>query len=124
MITRQKLDRLAELKAEQTVLNIRKQELIDGVLTPEIRAQIADIEAEFSPQLEAASNKESDLTKEIKEEVIGLGETVKGSFLQAVFVNGRTSWDNKGLAGYATAHPEINRFKKQGDPSVSVRHVK
>jgi len=49
---------------------------------------------------------------------------VKGRELEAVYVKGRISWDNKALDGYAAAHPEIGAFRKQGDPSVSIRGVK
>ena len=121
MITKQKLDRLAELKAEQDLLNIKKQELIDSVLTPEIRTKIAEIEEEFEPQFEAVNFTTNELSKTIKAEVVGLGETVKGTVLQCCFVKGRISWDTKGLDGYLVGHPELNRFRKQGDPSASIR---
>ena len=121
MITKQKLDRLAELKAEQDLLNIKKQELIDSVLTPEIRTKIAEIEEEFEPQFEAVNFTTDELSKTIKAEVVGLGETVKGAVLQCCFVKGRISWDTKGLDGYLVDHPELNRFRKQGDPSASIR---
>jgi len=121
MITKQKLDRLAELKAEQDLLNIKKQELIDSVLTPEIRTKIAEIEEEFEPQFGAVNDKSSAIESEIKAEVIGLGESVKGTVLQCCFVKGRVSWDTKGLDGYLVDHPELNRFRKQGDPSASIR---
>ena len=124
MITKIKLDRLADLKAEQDLLNIKKMELIDGILTPEIKAQIAAIEEEFEPGFEAIDNNISDLSKAIKLEVIGLGETVRGDHLQAVWSKARISWDTKGLDGYMVAHPELKQFKKIGNPSVSIRKVK
>lgn len=124
MITRLKLDQLAELNAQKDLLRLKKQELIDSVLTPEIRSQIAEIDVEFDPQFEAVESKASDLQKRVKEEVIAHGETIKGMALQAVYSKGRISWDTKGLNGYMVDHPELNQFKKQGNPSVSIRKVK
>ena len=50
-----------------------------------------------------------------------MGETVKGDHLQAVWSKGRASWDDKALMGYTKAHPELLEFRKQGEPSVSIR---
>ena len=56
--------------------------------------------------------------------VLEKGESIKGELLQAVFSTGRTTWDTKALVGYAVAHPEIEKLKKVGKPSVSIREVK
>ena len=122
MDTKEKLDKIADLKSAQALRDADKQALIDQVLTPEIKAKIAEIEAEF-----ANSDNITDtinlLTDEVKREVFELGETVKGTFLMAVYSKGRVSWDTKALDGYIKAHPEIEQFRKQGNPSVSIRGV-
>jgi len=51
-------------------------------------------------------------------------ESIKGEQLQAVFSKARTTWDGKKLEGYAVAHPEIEKLKKTGSPSVAIREVK
>lgn len=56
--------------------------------------------------------------------VLGKQESVKGEKLQAVFSKGKTTWITKALEGYALAHPEINKLKKTGKPSVSIREVR
>ena len=120
MDTKEKLDKIADLKSAQALREADKQALIDQVLTPEIKAKIAEIEAEF-----ANSDNITDtinlLTDEVKREVVALGETVKGTYLMAVYAKGRVSWDTKALDGYIKAHPEIEQFRKQGEPSVSIR---
>ena len=124
MNTIQKLDQLAELNAQKDLLKIKKQELVDSVLTPEIRSQIAGIDAEFEPQLEAITVKDSELRKEIKAEIIDHGETVKGTKFQAIWVKGRTKWNDEGLMNYLSVHPEIAYLRTIGKPSVSIRKVK
>lgn len=122
MDTKQKLDKIADLKSAQALRESDKQALIDQVLTPEIKAKIAEIEAEF-----AASDNVTDtinlLTEEVKSEVAQLGETVKGTFLMAVYSKPRVSWDTKALDGYIVSHPELTQFRKEGVPSVSIRGV-
>jgi hypothetical protein len=121
MNTIQKLDQLAEYEAQRAYLELKRKELIDTVLTPEIRARLDEIDAEFFPQFEAVDEKTITLTSEIKTDVIQSGASVKGANLQAVFSKGRISWDTKALDGYAAAHPEIAPFRKEGAPSVSIR---
>jgi hypothetical protein len=121
----QKLDRLSELQAAPDAIRLQKQALIDSILTAEIRAKLAEIDAEFAPQLQSAEEAAAILEAEIRAEVVAGGVTVKGAHLMAVWNKGREGgWDGKKLAGYATAHPEILAFKKpDGEPSVSFRNI-
>ena len=121
MNTIEKLNQLAELKSAVDALNIKKQALIESVLTPEIKQQLAEIDAEFAPEYEAVSEKTAVLEQEIKIDVVQAGETVKGDHLMAVFNKGRVSWDTKGLEGVLALIPELEKFRKEGDPSVSIR---
>lgn len=121
MIIKQKLGLIAEYQAQKDVLNLDKQALIDAIITPEIKAQVAEIEAEFAGKGEMADINIATLTAEVKEMVIQNGASVKGNALQAVYTKGRVFWDPKGLDGYAVAHPEILYMRKEGEPSVSIR---
>ena len=121
---KQKLEQLAEYAAQRDLAALDKQALIDQVYTPEIRAKIAEIEAEFESKTEAVRANLAALEAEVKAAVTAHGATVKGSVYQAVYVKGRVSWDTKSLDGYAAAHPELAPFRKEGDPSVSLRTVK
>jgi len=124
MNTTDKLNQLAELNAQKDLLRLKKQELIDSVLTAEIKSQIAGIDAEFEPQLEAINSKDSELRKEIKSEILEHGETVKGAKFQAIWMKGRTKWNDAGLMNYLSVHPEIAYLRTTGKPSVSIRKVK
>jgi len=115
------LESLAEKRALQEVIRLDKEKARDSVLTAEIRQALADIDAEFSDGEEAAAISVTNLEDVIRATTLEIGETVKGDTLYAVFSKPRTSWDSKGLAGFAVAHPEIEMFKKVGKPSVSIR---
>ena len=118
------IEEYSRLSAGIDDIQAQKQALIDSVLTPEIRDQLAEIDAEFDPKVADLKLTLSILEAQIKEQVLIAGQTVKGSFHQFVYSKPRVSWDTKMLDGYAMAHPEILRFRKEGNPSVSVRGVK
>ena len=119
----EKLDRLAKLYAEQEALGAQKQALIDQVLPKEIRDRLKDIDAEFSQKAEAATANIEALEAEVKAETLAHGESVRGPGIQAVWNKGRQTWDSKGLASYGEAHPEILQFRKEGEPSVTIRRA-
>ena len=118
-----KLDALADLQSQKDVISLQKQAVIDSVLTPEIRQKLADIDAEFAGKSEFVDAEIARLTDSVKTEVLLNGATVKGNFLMAVYTKGRETWDGKGLAGFMVAHPEIEKFRKVGEPSISIRKI-
>jgi len=107
--------------AEIDLLNSERQAMIDKVITPEIKAQLENIDAQIDPFIANVISRNQELIDLIKAEVIAAGETVSGEFHQAVYMKGRTSWDSKSLEGFAAAHPEILQFKTIGSPSVSIK---
>ena len=126
----QKIEKLADLQEQvaiqRTALDTQKQALVDSILTEEIKAKIKEIDVEFSPQYDAVNEmqkKVTEIEKEVKDDVIASGETLKGTRLMAVYAKGRVSWDTKALDGYVVAHPEVDQFRKVGEPSVSIRKV-
>lgn len=116
-----KLNQLADLHAQKDSLASAKQALIDKALPPEAKARLAEIEAEFENKDEAADANIATLEATIKAEVLAGAESVKGAHYQAVWNKGRQSWDDKGLTAYAESHPEVMQFRKQGEPSVTIR---
>lgn len=117
------LNELADYRAGQDAINLEKQKIIDTILTDEIKKQIADIEAEFAEKSVTVNEKAAEAEAAVKAAILELGSSVKADFLHAVWVKGRVSWDTKSLDGYAVAHPELLGFRKEGDPSVTIRKV-
>ena len=121
MSAKELLDEYTNNLAEIDLLNSERQAMIDKVITPEIKAGLAEIDEEIDPIIEKVNERNQELIDLIKAEVIAAGETVSGEFHQAVYMKGRTSWDSKSLEGFAAAHPEILQFKTIGSPSVSIK---
>ena len=118
------LDDLRETQLQLEVLRIERQEMYDAAMTPEVKAEIEAINAELGPKLDAAEGRIRILRDKAKKLVIRYGQSVKAKGLHAVFNDGKTSWDTKGLEGYAKAHPEVLELRKVGKPSVALRAVK
>jgi hypothetical protein len=123
MDIKEKLDLLAELKHDVEILqeqhDIKRAEILKPVL-----GLMADLETETVPLFESAASKIEALTKEIQDEALAGGESVRGKALQAVFIPGRESWDTHGLEGYALVHPEVMALKKTGEPSIRIMVIR
>ena len=119
----EKLDQLADMQAHADVIRLHFNDLRAKILTPEIKQQLDDLDAEMNTALDTLNGGITTLTAEIKDDVLKSGATVKGASLMAVWNKGRVSWDMKSLDGYMVAHPEMTAFRKEGEPSVTIRKV-
>ena len=118
-----RLDELAEIRAAVEVTRLDYEAKRAEILRA-VQEELAALDAEFQPLLETSAERVAALETEIKDDVARYGATVKGQHVQAVYTRGRVSWDTRGLDGYAQAHPEVQAFRKEGDPSISLRIVK
>ncbi len=118
-----KLEEIAEVRAAADVTRMDYEAKREEILKA-VKAELDALEAEYEPLLASANQRVAALETEVKRDVIEYGASVKASKLHAVYARGRISWDNKGMDGYAVAHPEILTFRKEGEPSVSLRVVK
>ena len=120
MTIEEKLKRLGELRDRVTIARLDRDEQVTLVMAP-VQAQVDAINLGFEQVVECDVHKIAELEDEIRREVIALGKTVKAGGIQAVYLSGRVAWDAKALDGYALGHPELFAFRKQGEPSVSIR---
>ena len=118
-----KLDELADLQLGQDVIRLRKQEEIDQVITAEVKAKLAEIDAKYLGESSDLQTKIAELDGYIRKAVLELGTSIKGTRLHAVWNKGRVTWNTKALDGYAAGHPEIAQFRTEGEPSISIRPV-
>ena len=117
-----KLRRLADLRAALDLTRIDYEAKRNEVLK-KVQAELDALETEYQPLLDAAEENAGVLEGEIKNDVLLNGKTVTTELYQAVYVRGRVGWDNEGINKYAEAHPEVLKFRKVGQPSVTLRPV-
>ena len=117
------LEQLTDLYAQQDLLKIDRDNARDAAIPEEVEAALADIDAEFTPKLDAVAEKIAALEADAKTAVLAEGATVKGGALQAVYSKGKTTWDGKKLDGMMSIIPQLGDARKVGEPSVSIRKV-
>ena len=118
-----RLEELSEMQAAAEVtrldLEAKRAEILKSV-----QAELDALEDEYAPLLATAEARIEALKEEIKSDVLEHGASVRGGHLQAVYSRGRVTWDTHRLEDYANEHPEVNEFRREGSPSVSLRSVR
>ena len=102
-------------------MTIDRRRTESAAIPAEVAQALADIDTEFSPKETLVSEKIEELEEQIKKAVLEAGKSVKGGSHHAVFTNGRVTWETKGLDGLIVAFPDLEKFRKVGQPSVSIR---
>ena len=117
-----KLDELSDVRA---ALDVARQdyETKRFEILRTVQAELDALTVEYQPLFDTSEERITVLTEEIKRQVLDHGASVKGAHLHAVYARGRVTWYTQGLDRYAVEHPEVIRFRKQGQPSVSLRAV-
>lgn len=118
------IEKYADLVERLDMLTKNQAELKEKLVPDEVRKAIEELNAEYSPMIEAVQTELAETKAAIEKQVLEVTATWKGSRYMAVWNKGRESWDGKALDGFAMAHPEILQAKKTGSPTVSFRQVK
>ena len=115
-----KLQRFADLRAAADVARLDYDAKRTEILK-KVQVELDALDLEFRPVLDAAEENATTLEAEIKNDVLLRGESLRGGVYQAIYVKGRVSWDNRGIEDYARSHPDVLKFRKEGQPSVTLR---
>lgn len=114
---------IMQLQTETRNANNERMQEQTKKIFDDLAKRKADIEAEFSGKLDAVDENIKSLEAEIKKEAKDGKETVKGKYFMAVYVKGRVTWNTEGLDKYADQHPEVAYFRKEGEPSITLRRM-
>ena len=118
-----KLDELDSIRTAADVTRI-DYEAKRAEILKQVQAELDDLDAEFKPLLNVSEIRIEELEEEIKQAVLKYGESVKSGRVQAVYYKGRVTWNSQQLDRYATTHPEVTQYRKEGEPSIQIRVVK
>lgn len=115
------LNTLSALRVEYSSMPETKMAAILHQLDPataeRVRAIIGECD-EHEAQLKA------DIAEQeaaVKTYVLATGAGGHGTYLQAIIIAPRITWDTKAMEVYSTLHPEILPYRKVGEPSVQIR---
>ena len=95
-----------ELTNKMNILGIRmkRYEVIKAAFEESTRELTEDIEA---------------LKAELKAEFLTRKESKETDTLVVKYRNGAVRWDSDALRVYAKTHPELNEFRKTGEPTIA-----
>ena len=117
-----KLDKMATI---QETIATKQEELVRLVETLlKANPNVLVVRDSLHEELIQLQDDAVEMESEIKELGLKAGETVKGEKLQAIFNQGRRSWDNQMLENWAILLPAIMEAKKAGAPYISLKGVK
>lgn len=118
----EKLERLSKMRnaAEFTRLDYETKR---AQILQQVQAELDALDSEYRPVMEAVQEHIASLESEIKTDVLLYGESVSGGMYHASYTQGGVFWDDEGMSRYAASHPEVLQFRKQDQPSVSLRLV-
>jgi hypothetical protein len=115
------LDTLSQQRVEAAGLHDAMIAAILRNLPPDEAARVQAIVQEFTEREAELKAAIATSEQQVKEAVLASGATAQGTYLQALIMAPRVTWDNKAMAVYATLHPEVLAYRKVGEPSVQIR---
>jgi hypothetical protein len=118
----EKLERLSNLHAAADVTRLDYEAKRNEILA-KVQAELDALELEYQPLMDTVQENIDELETQIKTDVLLHGESVSGGTYRAVFSKGRVGWDNKGMEQYAQLHPDVLKFRTEGQPIVSLRVI-
>jgi hypothetical protein len=118
---RGKFEELQEARLYHEQLKQQVEAEREAVLSA-VRAQLDALEAKYKEELEDAARAVEELEAEVKTEVLQCGQSARLGGVQAIYYRGAVTWDGKGLQQYVQNHPELERFRKVGQPRVVIKY--
>ena len=118
------LNELAELRASIQKASEEQSVLVQSVIPQHVKERISEINAEYAPRIADATARAAVLESQIRLNVMGVGQTVRGERLMAVYNHARVTWETKSLEAMAKFVPEILDYRLEGNPSVTIRERK
>lgn len=107
----------AEALAAQREYAFRRLDVMAAV-----QPQLDQIDADMTPRLKQLADRLATAELAVRQAVLAFGRSHTRGRVRVVFSKPRVTFDSKGLQEYAVTHPEVEKFKKVGNPIVSIRY--
>ena len=121
------LDALAHARELTEAVSEREAQLIKDLIPTEIAKQIDDVRAELEPEQRIIKERADIIEARVVEATKGIGKTVKGQSLQAVYVSAQRKMAWKDFDRYLVGNPELAAellaMVEVGKSSVQIRKV-
>lgn len=107
-------------KQRDLVVHSRDQARTDAIPTEVARA-LADIDVEFAPMLFSVGERATEAEVKARAHVLANAAGGKAAGIEALYCEGRTTWDTKGLDKAMKLIPGLSEYRKTGEPYCTIR---
>ncbi len=121
MNSKELLDELVNLRAKQDLILADRQTAMQSILSPEQILQMAEIDEEYAPLVQATDEEVELLSKKVKQSVLTDGKSCKGDTVEALYIAGKTKWDDAELRELIFSEPRIADAIIPPKPYVTIR---
>lgn len=91
------------------------------ILAP-VQAQLDALDAETTARLKQLEAAVEAAEVAVRQAVVAFGRSYSHGRVKATFYRPSVTFDNKALQEYAATHPEIEQFKKVGQPRATIKY--
>lgn len=91
------------------------------ILAP-VQAQLDALEGETQARLKQMEETVETAELAVRQAVLGYGRSYYRGRVKATYYRPSVTFDNKALQEYAATHPEVEQFKKVGQPRVTIKY--
>lgn len=112
----------ADTQAQIDLLKSDKDKAVEQILDEAgIWARVDDINHEYEQKVAQAEANMAALKATIGEAIKEKGETVKTKHIEAVYINGRVTYDPKALDALRRVYSWLNDHRKVNEPYVQIK---
>jgi hypothetical protein len=112
---------LAEARASYVALQEAKAKAVRECIPAEVAACMDKVAAEYDDRLGTAHDVSVLAEATVRDLCILQGSSSRASGLEALYCEGRTTWDTKGLDKACKLIPALNDYRKVGEPYCTIR---
>jgi uncharacterized protein YifE (UPF0438 family) len=87
-----------------------------------VQPQLDDIDADMTPRLKQLAERLAAAELAVRQAVLTFGRSHYRGRVKAMYYRGAVTFDGKALQQYAETHPEIEQFKRVGQPRVTIKY--
>lgn len=115
---------LEQMYNDMEIASNAMQVEIERLLPAKLKNEIQKVKARYGEVISQLSNQIILKEKNIKDETLRSGHTVRAKNITALYQQGKWTWDSKALLEYgSTKHYQILKFRKQGKPNVRIVRI-
>lgn len=119
----QQMSILENAESERDEITDQKESNILNLIPNELHDKYNELLDNYEKDIESTEHRISEIKGEIRNLSINSKQSIRGSKYRVLFHEGKITWDTSGLLDYMVARPEIESFRRVGNPYASIYKI-